>query len=614
MIRIILLTLSLLLVVGFSQGQGIVFVDSSQVANPGDGSSWAMAYDNLEDALSIAVPGDTVVVAKGTYFPSKKWDAFYGEESASDERDMTFNIPSDVVLLGGFFGTESAFDSKALEVRDLYGNASVLSGDIGVVGDSTDNTYHVVLFYRVSEATVLNGFNVINGTSDKGREAGNFGGGVINNGSGAFKSSKPTITNCHFMNNSSAVYNLGQSFGEAGGIVSDCEFINNGRCIYNNAVQRGTASPIITNCLFEKNTSTSIFNYTEGGESSPIITNCQFIENESSNLSGGIFSFSADGGECNPTIDLCTFYNNYSENVGGAIGMETFESESKGTITNCLFFGNYGDSGGAIAILGGGVSAPVIANCVFANNEAYYGGAIYSGSLNQGEFKVLNSTFYGNHAKRAGGAVRISDEGGRVFSFTNCVFFNHWAQTDSLIGSRNVNVILSHSIIGEFGSGDLNENVIQGPGNIYDTDPLFTDSLNGDLSLQEMSPAIDAGNNDSISGVVEYDIEGNVRIQGGAVDMGAYERFGVITMINSINTLDLSFYPNPTSDFMKLDAQEGQLFKSVRITSLNGVEFLSVTVDKKQEVELNVSSLVPGGYMLHVEFEQGQGSSLFFKD
>jgi hypothetical protein len=57
-------------------------------------------------------------------------------------------------------------------------------------------------------------------------------------------------------------------------------------------------------------------------------------------------------------------------------------------------------------------------------------------------------------------------------------------------------------------------------GNI-NVDPLFVDFANGDLHLQTNSPCINAGLN--AVAPPGTDVEGNARIAGGTVDIGAYE-------------------------------------------------------------------------------------------
>src|SRR5262249_25912142 len=59
-----------------------------------------------------------------------------------------------------------------------------------------------------------------------------------------------------------------------------------------------------------------------------------------------------------------------------------------------------------------------------------------------------------------------------------------------------------------------------GIGNITNA-PLFVDAANGNFRLQLDSPCINAGNNEYVSS--STDLEGNPRISGGTVDMGAYE-------------------------------------------------------------------------------------------
>ena len=59
-----------------------------------------------------------------------------------------------------------------------------------------------------------------------------------------------------------------------------------------------------------------------------------------------------------------------------------------------------------------------------------------------------------------------------------------------------------------------------GGGNITNA-PLFVDQAGGNLRLQTNSPCINAGNNSYVIGTT--DLDGNLRIRGGIVDIGAYE-------------------------------------------------------------------------------------------
>jgi hypothetical protein len=62
-----------------------------------------------------------------------------------------------------------------------------------------------------------------------------------------------------------------------------------------------------------------------------------------------------------------------------------------------------------------------------------------------------------------------------------------------------------------------------GPGTIFD-DPLFAGP--DDFHLTAASPAVDAGNDADVPGDITTDLDGNPRIVGAAVDMGAFELQG----------------------------------------------------------------------------------------
>lgn len=104
-----------------------IYVDNNA---PGlnDGTSWATAYTDLQDAITDAngTPGaDDIYVAEGTYLPATTAD-----------RNISFEIPGNTNVYGGFSPTNGAIN---LGTRDFNAYPTILSGDIGVPTTTTDN-------------------------------------------------------------------------------------------------------------------------------------------------------------------------------------------------------------------------------------------------------------------------------------------------------------------------------------------------------------------------------------------------------------------------------------------------------------------------------------------
>lgn len=101
---------------------------SSGATGSGTGLSWPNAFTSLQEALSIAIPGDEIWVGAGQYKPT-----------TGTNRAVSFVLRNGVNVYGGFAGTETE-----VAQRDIAGNPTVLNGDIGQVGSNTDNSYSVV--------------------------------------------------------------------------------------------------------------------------------------------------------------------------------------------------------------------------------------------------------------------------------------------------------------------------------------------------------------------------------------------------------------------------------------------------------------------------------------
>jgi hypothetical protein len=287
-----------------------------------NGSSWADAYTGLQSALS-AVGGDEIWVVAGTYKPTT--DA---------NRTISFVMKENVAIYGGFAGAETSRNQ-----RDWVANQTILSGDIGIENDNSDNSYHVVIGTNNS---VLDGFTITGGNAE-------YGGGMYN------ESSSPTVVNCTFSGNSA---------GGGGGMcnwassptVTNCAFSGNS-AIVGGGMCNESSSPTVVNCTFSGNSAEwggGMFSES----SSPTVTNCAFSGN-SAIVGGGMYNKSSS-----PTVVNCAFSGNSAEYSGG-----TYTEESSLTLVNCTFSGNFTTTeGGGISNYGGG--SLTVTNCILWGNTS----------------------------------------------------------------------------------------------------------------------------------------------------------------------------------------------------------------------------------------------------
>lgn len=223
---------------------------------------------------------------------------------------------------------------------------------------------------------------------------------------------------------------------------------------------------------------------------------------------------------CSGPVVVC---NNLISNVVDGACINCFSCS--GVIYNNKLIQNECGSFGAILCDQGSMK---ICNNVISDNKGNYGAGI---SLSKGNHEVFNNTVCNNKGNYCGG---IFIEGG-----TSCIMANNIVAFNGKVGvfaysgayvdkdhflpkiKYNISdtVALRNNCI--YGHKNDYRGLMKGSGDIS-VDPKFVMCKAGDYDLLPTSPCIDAGHND-LEDIPEYDIAGNRRKQGNAIDMGAYE-------------------------------------------------------------------------------------------
>lgn len=232
-------------------------------------------------------------------------------------------------------------------------------------------------------------------------------------------------------------------------------------------------------------------------------------------VGGAIYS----NNNSSPSITNCVIRNN-SAVFGG--GIACANGKSYPVITNCQIIANSASFGGGIYLNG---SSPTIKNCIISGNAAPDGGAIYSHF--PGKPLIVNCTISGNVASNSAGAIYCYNSSN--LSISHSILWDDTAPYASEIMVSNSGAATSIQIsYCDIQGGEQNVKLAKGctvewgEGNI-DADPCFVNPDSNDYHLLEESPCIDAGDPEFVAGPDETDIDGNPRILGEKIDIGADE-------------------------------------------------------------------------------------------
>ncbi len=234
---------------------------------------------------------------------------------------------------------------------------------------------------------------------------------------------------------------------------------------------------------------------------------------------------------------------------GGGLYCSGVDGVCTPVLRNLVFVGNTADGGGAIynAAVGfnrSGAASPTIVNSVFAENRAQDGGAILNSAQSPGATAatasptITNTTFVGNTASNNGGALfngESSDEGTSSDpDLTNVILYGNTAASGGQSYSVNgATPSLDYTLVEGGCPSDANCS------NLVTDDPRLADTTDADgpdgtfatvddgLNLTPGSPALDAGDNSSVSASTDLtraprtqDFDGDATA---TVNIGAYE-------------------------------------------------------------------------------------------
>ena len=227
--------------------------------------------------------------------------------------------------------------------------------------------------------------------------------------------------------------------------------------------------------------------------------------------------FNAGAVYANGARDITIAYNTCAENdIGIKVGSEAANKVCKGMIVRDNLI--YGNNSSGIQAGGNGEHSGWAADCRFLNNTLYHNDTERSG---RGEINILKSRdllFSSNIICTGVQNLTVAvDKFGAEYIYNTTFDHNLYFGPG---GSRGLR--FSGTETGLVGLNMWNHKTKQDR-NSRIADPKFADAESDDFRLLENSPAIDLGDPAYVPASGEKDMDGGPRINGKAIDCGAYE-------------------------------------------------------------------------------------------
>ncbi len=420
----------------------------------------------------------------------------------------------------------------------ISNSSSVLGGvlnDCILVNNTNSASPGGAAMAELGTPLVLNNCLISNNVDTAGSDG---GGGIYN----SFNSGPTPYTNC-ILNNCTLIGNFAQQWGGGayGAELNNCLLISNAASEYGGG---GAEGGLLNNCLIIGNHADGSGGV-DGSRVNAILNNCTLADNIAYGAGGGAGN---SYGSC--ILTQCILSNNVASEGGGAYGC---------VLSQCVILDNVVTNDGGYDAEGGGVAYSALNNCLIISNTASAPLGYYDYAYGGGAFscELTNCILAYNVSSTNGGGAYGS-------TLVNCTVVANSAS----VGGGTMNCTNDNSILYYNNGGDFYASPPQyasqyplnycctsvlpayGVRNITNA-PLFASLAGGNYHLQSSSPCINSGNNAYMSALI--DLDGNPRIQGGTVDIGAYE---YQTPTSVISYAYLQQYGLPTDgsvDFKNLD-------------------------------------------------------------
>lgn len=506
------------------------------------GVTWADAKATVQAGLDEAQQREDcqVWVAQGTYRPT--------DGGRPDDRSASFTLDGQHIY-GGFAGVE-----LMLEQRDWIANPTILSGDIGAPGVSSDNSQHVV---ESLSGGRIDGFEIRDGSSEgftmvQGRD----GAGVHAMGSSL------TIANAVIANN-----RTGDGLdGEIGGIGGHG---GNGAGLY---VLGGQLT--LDNVTVSGNQTGSGGQGSSAGGNGGIggglysigagleIRGCLFEDNLTGDGGQGINNFGGHGGtgagamiDGGAVVIVDSVFEGNSTGVGGPGGNTPGSRGGHGglsylahentslIVANCELVGNEAASSAGLQLQTAnapGASVLVVNSVLRANISEWSSGGMQLLGDGSASVVIANTAIVANQAPSAAGLVYspLDPIGPEQPRLVNSIVWGNLANVDAQIFSSTfaqtpLSLLVDATTIqgGCVGATDNLECL-----DTHDLDPQFVDLLGGDLHLMPGSPLHELGaleqlpadladldDDGDVDEPTPVDLDGFARVVGAAPELGPFE-------------------------------------------------------------------------------------------